>query len=254
MRIAVVSDIHGNLPALEAVVADIKRRGADTVVNLGDSLSGPLLPLETSHFLMAQAWTHLAGNHERQLLTVPAERQGASDAFAYSRLTALELDWLASQTSSARYSDEVWLCHGTPASDVEYFLETVEPTRLRHATVGKIDERAGSTEASLILCGHTHLPRAVRASDGRLIVNPGSVGLPAYDDVHPCPHVVETGSPDARYAIVERLAGQWSASLISVPYPHRSMEKLARDRKRPDWAHALSSGFMPRPSSAMRTG
>jgi predicted phosphodiesterase len=69
MRIAVVSDIHGNLPALEAVVADIARRGVDAVVNLGDSLSGPLLPLETAQFLMAQSWTHLAGNHERQVLT-----------------------------------------------------------------------------------------------------------------------------------------------------------------------------------------
>ena len=48
MRIAVVSDIHGNLPALQAVVADIARRGVDSVVNLGDSLSGPLLPRETA--------------------------------------------------------------------------------------------------------------------------------------------------------------------------------------------------------------
>jgi predicted phosphodiesterase len=48
MRLAVVSDIHGNLPALEAVVRDFRSRGADAVVNLGDSLSGPLLPLETA--------------------------------------------------------------------------------------------------------------------------------------------------------------------------------------------------------------
>jgi len=52
MRIAVVSDIHGNLPALEAVVCDFTRRGVDAVVNLGDNVSGPLLPLETAQFLM----------------------------------------------------------------------------------------------------------------------------------------------------------------------------------------------------------
>jgi len=52
MRIAVISDIHGNLPALKAFVRDIKRRGVDAVVNLGDSLSGPLLPLETAQFLI----------------------------------------------------------------------------------------------------------------------------------------------------------------------------------------------------------
>lgn len=61
MRIALLSDIHGNLAALEAVAADIELRGVDQVANLGDSLSGPLLPLETARFLMAQDWIHLAG-------------------------------------------------------------------------------------------------------------------------------------------------------------------------------------------------
>jgi len=68
MRLAVLSDIHGNLPALEAVTRDFVRRGVDTVINLGDSLSGPLQPRETADFLLAQDWIHLAGNHERQVL------------------------------------------------------------------------------------------------------------------------------------------------------------------------------------------
>ena len=55
----------------------------------------------------------------------------------------------------------------------------------------------------LILCGHTHIARAVRLRDGRMIVNPGSVGSPGYRDVHPFPHVIEAGTPDARYAILE---------------------------------------------------
>ena len=116
MRIALVSDIHGNLPALEAVVEDIERRGVDAIVNLGDSLSGPLMPLETARFLMAQDWVQLAGNHERQLLTVPADRRGASDAFAHARLGAKEFDWMASLGHTHRLSADVMLCHGTPAS------------------------------------------------------------------------------------------------------------------------------------------
>lgn len=65
MRIAVVSDIHGNLDALEAVMADLRGRAIDRVVNLGDSLAGPLLPKETAQFFMArQDWIHLAGNHD----------------------------------------------------------------------------------------------------------------------------------------------------------------------------------------------
>ena len=68
MRIAFVTDIHGNLAALEAVVADCTRRAVSRVVNLGDSLSGPLLPAETADDLMSRDWFHLAGNHERQIL------------------------------------------------------------------------------------------------------------------------------------------------------------------------------------------
>ncbi|MET3495805.1 metallophosphoesterase family protein [Variovorax boronicumulans] len=245
MRIAIVSDIHGNLPALEAVVEDIARRGSDAVVNLGDSLSGPLMPLETARFLMAQHWVHLAGNHERQLLSLPSARRGASDAFAHARLGAKEFEWMASLGHSLRLSPEVLLCHGTPASDLEYFLETVEPANFRAATQAEIDARLGEVDAELIACGHTHVPRVARAAGGQLIVNPGSVGLPAYDDVHPYPHAVETGSPNARYAIVDKRDGDWTCRLISVPYDHTSMAALALANGRPDWSHALATGRMP---------
>ena len=244
MRIALVSDIHGNLPALEAVVADIRRRGVDAVVNLGDSVSGPLLPLETAQFLMARDWLHLAGNHERQLLAPPPHERGASDAFAYSRLTSMELAWLASLPPHAFCGEDVFLCHGTPDSDTEYFLETVEPSHVRLATPAEVTRRLGSAGAALVGCGHTHVPRSIRLFNGQLIVNPGSVGLQAYDDVLPFPHVMSTGSPDARYAIVERIASTWVSALISVPYPHAAMARLAMSRQRPDWASALASGHL----------
>lgn len=242
MRLAVVSDIHGNLPALEAVVNDFGRRGVDAVVNLGDCVSGPLFPRETAQFLRSQDWTHLAGNHERQVLTLGPDQRGASDEFARSQLSSAELEWLASLRPSARYAADVFLCHGTPASDCDYFLETVEPTHVRCASQTEIGERCGNVDADMILCGHTHVPRAVRSPAGQLIVNPGSVGLPAYEDFHPYPHVIETGSPDARYAVVERRGGEWFAELVCVPYAHASMARLARSRHRQDWANALATG------------
>ncbi len=239
MRIAVVSDIHGNLPALQAVVADIARRGVDRVVNLGDSLSGPLLPRETAQFLMAQPWTQMAGNHERQLLQLSADA-GESDKYTHAQLRDVEFAWMASLPSATYLASDVLACHGTPTSDCTGLLQTAE----RNATSAEVQARLGDVAVALVLCGHTHVPRVVRTRAGVCIVNPGSIGLPAYPDDHPYPHVIETGSPDARYAVVEKRSGQWSAALFAVPYAHEEMAALARLRQRPDWESALLTGYM----------
>jgi predicted phosphodiesterase len=242
MRLAVVSDIHGNLPALEAVVADFTRRGVDAVVNLGDSLSGPLLPRETAQYLMAQGWTHLAGNHERQILEARTPR-GASDAYARSQLGPAELAWIAGLGPRRDYADDVLLCHGSPRSDLEYLLETLGPAGLRLVRPAELEERLDGTRAALVVCGHSHLPRSLRNARGQLIVNPGSVGVPGYEDDAPFPHVVENGSPDARYAIVERHGAVWRSMLLAVPYDHAPMAQLALERGRPDWHRALATGY-----------
>lgn len=243
MRLAVVSDIHGNLPALEAVIRDFRARRVDAVVNLGDCFSGPLLPLETAQFLMAQDWLTISGNHERQILTQDPQLWGRSDAYAAAQLTATEWAWMAALPATAPFSPEVFLCHGTPDSDLEALLETLAPPQLRAATADEVEARL-TVAAPVVLCGHTHVPRAVRSRSGQLIVNPGSVGLPALETTYPCPLIVETGSPDAHYAILERRAGNWIPSLITVPYPHQAMADLAKARDRPDWEHALRTGYM----------
>src|SRR5512147_381921 len=142
MRIALLSDIHGNLAALEAVAADIARRGVDTVVNLGDSLSGPLLPRETAQFLMARGWLSLAGNHERQLLACASQPDGPSDQYAWEQLGETELAWLRSLPQTHRI-DDILICHGTPTEDGVYLLETVHHGVLRLATAEEVDERVG---------------------------------------------------------------------------------------------------------------
>lgn len=248
MRIALVSDIHGNLAALEAVAADIRRRGADKVVNLGDNLSGPLLPRETAQWLMASDWLSLAGNHERQVLQLRPSQGGPSDEYAHSQLGEAEFAWMRTLVHSARISDDVLLCHGSPRSDHEYLLETLDGNTMRAASPAEITERLAGHSAPLVACGHTHVPRQVRMGAGdqtMLLVNPGSAGLQAYSDDHPVLHNVENGSPDARYAIAELTAQGWQVEFVSVPYPHESMAVLAEQRGRPEWAYALRTGFMP---------
>ncbi len=265
MRLALVSDIHGNLAALQAVAHDIARRGVQQVVNLGDTLSGPLLPMETAQWLRQQNWLHVAGNHERQVLTLPRARQIPSDAYTSDQLTDADKAWLAGHADPCdprlhrgemwpeRLGTDVALCHGSPRSDIEYLLETPVGEEARLATPNEIQERLDGRippHITLLACGHSHVPRSVRTASGLLIVNPGSVGLPAYDDDHPYPrssfHRIETGSPDARYAVVERQGGRWTCELISVAYDFASMAVLADQRGRPDWSHALRTGWMAR--------
>jgi predicted phosphodiesterase len=239
-RIAILTDIHGNLPALEAVIADAEAQRCTGFVNLGDSLSGPLWPAETADLLIDLDWPTIAGNHERQLLTIDRARMGASDAFARDALGDHHLQWLASLPPTLHLSPNVLLCHGTPTNDLEHFLYTVDGGAAREATDVEIRERAGDRGEALILCGHTHLPRLVTLEDGRTIANPGSVGLQAYDDDHPVAYRVEVGDPSARYAIVDGMAVTFRA----IGYDHEAAVRRAEMNGRNDWAIALRSGRM----------
>jgi len=242
MKIAVLSDIHGNLAALEAVLGDAATRGADKMVNLGDIVSGGLHPRETADRLIPLGLPTIRGNHERQLLTLSYDRMSLSDRHAAGELRIDQIEWLRSLPETLLLPGGVLMVHGTPASDLAYFLETVTRSGLRAATPAEVEERARGADAALILCGHTHVPRLVRLGDGRLIVNPGSVGLPAYADDRPFPHVVENGSPHARYALVEQRGEAWSAELIAVDYEWEAAARDALGNGRADWAVALRTG------------
>lgn len=260
MKIAVISDIHGNLAALQAVLEDIARQRVDRIVNLGDILSGPLQPAETADLLMAHGFTTIAGNHERQLLKAwsgPRDQvdAGTSDGYAATQVGEGHATWLRGLPPDHWLEPDLLLVHGTPASDLVYWMETVTPDfgvhgsrGVRAANPDEIKARLGhgvaAQRATLVLCGHTHVPRAVHCGQA-LIVNPGSVGIQAYDDTHPHYHCTENGSPDARYAIVERGTKGWQAHLCNVPYDWGPQARLAAERGRADWAHALATGCMP---------
>jgi len=257
MKLAVMSDIHGNLLALQAVLADIARQGVDQTVNLGDILSGPLQPAATADLLMQCAFPTISGNHERQLLALLDQRAqkidpSTSDGYAATQVTPAHAAWLKTLPSTMALNSEVWLCHGTPGSDLHYWLETVVPglaqgagPGVRAATPDEVAVRLGGVTHPLVLCGHTHVARMVQSGD-TLIVNPGSVGLPAFDDNHPHRHVIENGAPHARYAVLEKVSAGWQVELRAVPYDHMAQARAADRNQRPDWAHALATGFVQR--------
>jgi diadenosine tetraphosphatase ApaH/serine/threonine PP2A family protein phosphatase len=245
MRFAAIADVHGNYLALEAVLADIRVQGIGDIVHLGDMASGPLDARRTMDAVMALDAVHVLGNHDRYLIDRPPEKMGSWDRPAHAQLEARHLDWLRAVPKTSVFRDQVFLCHATPDHDEIYWLETVLPDgAVRMAALEVIEKYAHGITQSLILCAHTHIARAVRLRDGRLIVNPGSVGSPGYRDVHPFPHVVEAGTPDARYAILELVNGRWRVTFRHVPYDHDAMAALARQNGQAELASALATGWI----------
>jgi putative phosphoesterase len=247
MRIAVLADIHGNIRALEAVRADLVKRSPDVVVNLGDNVSGPLQAAATADLLMQESYLHIRGNHDRQVTDHSPADMGLSDRAAHGQLNSRHLAWLASLPATQMLG-EVLLCHGSPGDDLSYLLEQIDGDRVRLASPKQIQERLGNVRAQLILCGHTHIPRIVSLPGGVWTVNPGSVGLPAYDDNWTALHYVETGSPHARYAIIDWEPEGIRVDLIAIDYDWESASKEAAQANRPDWAHALATGYALRAS------
>ena len=243
-RIAVLSDIHGNIAALEAVVNDIKRKNIDHIVNLGDHISGPLWPEETIRYLMKQDWIHILGNHDRNLISQDPHDHRLSDQYSFKSIGKNEKDWLKSLPKNIEAQEGLFLFHGTPFNDEIYLLETIENGRARLATHAEISDRLSATYYKQLACGHSHIQRVVELPGSIIIVNPGSVGLPAYDDTLPEYHIMESGSSHARYSIIDYQNSLPSVDMISVSYDYKIAVKQALKNDRPDWAKGLESGYM----------
>ncbi len=245
MRFAAISDIHGNSAALRAVLDDIAALDIHRVVNLGDHLSGPLDPRGTAEILMASGMTSIRGDQDRILTELNADSAASLKRSDYLQLEKRHLDWLASLPAGCHLEGDVFLCHGTPRSDASHWLE--RPTGegvLRPARVEQVEEDAGRIDASLFLCGHTHLPRICRLSNGALVVNAGSVGCPGYRIKRPITYVVEAGTPHACYCVLEKKPAEWGVSFRFVPYDRTAMTGMAKASGMDDWASALATGWV----------
>ncbi len=238
--LAIIADVHGNARALEAVLTDIARLRVTSIVNLGDNANGPLEPARCVELLRTSGAVHVRGNGDRMTGEGGPGARGSA-VFAHERLDETSLRWLRELPAVAH--GENWVAfHATPSSDEEYFLENISEGRTVLASPAEIATRLGAVHASLVLCGHTHLPRLVRLPDGRTILNPGSVGLPAYEDDSPAPHAIETGSPHARYATARRENGEWHVELRSIAYDWPAAAATARAAGWPAWAKQIETG------------
>ncbi len=218
-RIAIISDIHGNLPAFDAVRGDIKERGIDEVLVAGDLVGRGPQGDDVVCRVRDLGWLSVRGNHEDYLVafrdrTVPKEwfelDEWAAARWMADELSESSLDYIRDLPFSMRSQLEsgVLVFHGTPRSNREGLGKWSDPDLLK--------ETLFCEDCEVMVVAHTHRAEAWNI-DGRLLINVGSVGLPF------------NGDAAAQYAIIEKADGSWSHELATVAYDFEKIEKVYHD-------------------------
>ncbi|HWE60431.1 MAG TPA: metallophosphoesterase family protein [Chloroflexota bacterium] len=215
VRVAAIADIHGNLTALEAVIADLAHAGVTDVVCLGDVAATGPQPHQTVTRLRVLGCPVVMGNTDcaalRPLRVQPRDEEGrrfmAIDQWCDAQLTPEDLAYMRTFQPTVGVPlgpDATLLCfHGSPRDNTEGIVATTPDPMLGQMLAGR--------DAAVLACGHTHAPFVRRYRQG-LLLNPGSAGLPyelAEDGVR--------NPPWAEYGIVDWHAGAVSIELRRVP-------------------------------------
>ena len=210
MRLALISDVHGNAFALEAVLADLRFCAPDLTLNLGDQVEGAADPVRAYALQTELGALEVRGNNEEKLW--PGGRRSSLSreygAWLATQLAPAALAHLAELPLTARV-EGVLACHGTPDSAWESLLWVWQPAAeggfYRSRDPRELRRMLEPLAAEVVVCGHTHRPGSTRVGD-TLVVNAGAVS----DQVD--------GDPRARWTLLERRNGRWTADFRTVPY------------------------------------
>lgn len=228
MRIAVLSDVHGNVRALEAVLADVRRWGPfDQIVNAGDLAFGGPRPREAMDLLMREQYPTVRGNTDEWLAGAPGEPERGSKADSWmavaswtrERLTSGHLAFLHTLPFSHRVEppagQPLMVVHATPVSTTEVLAPD--------APVEVVALAFEQARTRTLAYGHIHRPY-VRDAAGGLVVNVGSVGFP-FD-----------GVPRPAWAVFTLEGGWWSAEIVRVVYDQEAVAQDLLTSDHPDAA------------------
>ncbi|NLG95888.1 MAG: metallophosphoesterase family protein [Chloroflexi bacterium] len=237
MRFAVISDIHGNLPALEAVLEDACRQSVDGFLIAGDLLARAPFPAETLRVLQSlppDRTFFVRGNGDQYQLTFAAD-PAAADQFGpqagvirwtHEAIGQEGVDFLAGlpeeQVLDFPGLPRIHMVHASPGSMTRALVPDCSPEVLeqfRHAGIwmdgvrpDPLEQHLNGMHASLLICGHTHISWQQRAGE-TLVLNPGSAGMSI------------NGDPRAQYALLEWGSGRWKASLRALPYDFQKLKE-----------------------------
>lgn len=244
---AIISDIHGNSLAFEAVLKDIKSRGIETMINLGDYFFGALEPEKVAGMMRANPMLCISGNTDREILQA-IDGDFTKDGMdrVKADLSGQSIQWLRTLPNTQACDGLFFICHGTPESDDEYLLEKVT----RHGVFVYNDEellaKTAHIKERIVLCGHSHVNRVIYLSNDKIILNPGSVGLPAYLGTGEHRFAMESMTPHAKYAIVTAEGDNISIEQVLCAYDWHKASEAARNNGNEKWAQFLLRGRMPK--------
>ncbi len=244
---AILSDIHGNSLALKAVLADIKSRGIEKIINLGDHFFGALEPEGVASILRQNKMLCISGNTDREILESIDEgfKKDGMDRVK-SELSSQSISWLRLLPKTETFDDLFFVCHGTPESDDEYLLEKVTKKGVFVYNDEELVKKTKHINERIILCGHSHVNRVVYLSNNKIILNPGSVGLPAYLGNGEYRFAMESMTPHAKYAVVKADGNKINIEQVLCTYDWHTASEAALKNGNEKWANFLLYGRMPK--------
>jgi putative phosphoesterase len=226
MRVALIGDVHANLPALEAVLDHAQAQDVEAIWNVGDFVGYGAFPNEVIERLRQEDALSIVGNYDLKVLEFKEKRDKwrkkkqpdkyLAFKWTYQTLSKKNRKYLRFLSREMRMKIKGWrilLTHGSPASDSEHLTPDTPKKRL--------SKLAQTAKADVIICGHSHLP-FVRQADDVWFINTGSVGRP--DD----------GDPRACYAILEIDSKQIDVRHYRVEYDVEKAAAAIRDHKLPE--------------------
>jgi putative phosphoesterase len=240
---AIISDIHGNSRALTAVLKDISLRDITNIINLGDHFFGALEPEVTAELLRQHPMTCITGNTDMDILS-NVQKDGMQRV--RDDLSDQSMDWLKSLPKITSVDDLLFVCHGTPESDNEYLLEKVTGHGVFVYNDEELIEKTARIKERIILCGHSHVNRVIYLSNGKIIINPGSVGLPAYLGNGQYRFAMESMTPHAKYTIISVDGDDISVNQINCAYDWDAASAAALKNGNENVAKFLLYGRMPK--------
>lgn len=244
MKIAILSDIKSNVYALKEVIKDIRSRDIEVVLNLGNMFYGPIEPKETYELIRENKFINICGNQDREILEASLEQleNNPTLKYVYEDLGENVLYWIQDLPFEKLIGNTYYMIHGTYFDDSQYLLEDVSNGQIKIRDDDEIIRLIDNEKMPFIFCGHSHLPRCLTLKSGQIAINPGSVGLQAYEDKTPVKHTMQNGTPDAAYSILTIEDNQYSVEQVRVAYDYEKAALRAEEQGRADWAHALRTG------------